>query len=60
MNTSVASKSMPLSANTRASSMVSTVPLPSSFAPGEGSSGSNAGGRTAPGSLRLRSSWPPG
>ena len=34
MNTSVASNSMPLSANTRASSIDSTVPLPSSFAPG--------------------------
>jgi hypothetical protein len=34
MNTSVASNSMPLSAKTRASSIDSTVPLPSSFAPG--------------------------
>ena len=33
-NTSVASNSIPLSANTRASSIVSDVPLPSSFAPG--------------------------
>ena len=34
MNTSVASKSIPLSAKTRASSITSTVPLPSSLAPG--------------------------
>jgi hypothetical protein len=34
MNTSVASNSIPLSAKTRASSIDSTVPLPSSLAPG--------------------------
>ena len=39
---------MPLSANTRASSIVSTVPLPSSFAPGAGSSGSKAGSASEP------------
>ncbi len=34
MKTSVASKSIPLSPNTRASSITSAVPLPSSFTPG--------------------------
>src|SRR4030095_2749753 len=46
-NTSVASNSIPLFANTRASSIVSAVPLPSSLAPGAGFSsvaGSNVGG----------------
>ena len=38
MNTSVASNSRPLSAKTRASSIVSTVPLPSSLAPGASTS----------------------
>ncbi len=40
MKTSVASNSMPLSANARASSIDSTVPLPSSLAPGATTFGS--------------------
>jgi hypothetical protein len=43
MKTSVASNSMPLSAKTRASSIDSTVPLPSSLAPGATMLGSRAG-----------------
>ena len=44
MNTSVASKSIRLCANTRASSIVSTVPLPSSLAPGAGLSAASPAG----------------
>ena len=43
MNTSVASNWMPLSANARASSIVSTVPLPSSLAPLASTLGSKSG-----------------
>src|ERR1051325_18145 len=56
MNTSVASKSIPLWLNTRASSMVNAVPLPSSLTPGAGlssgalgSAGAGGGGAGARG-----------
>ena len=68
MKTSVASNSMPLSAKTRASSIDSTVPLPSSLAPGATMFGSRAGraagrapaARRAPAAPRRAASGRPG
>ncbi len=68
MKTRVASKSMPLWLKTRASSIVSAVPLPSSLTPGaklsSGALGSAGGGAGASGSraapLAFAAPWPPG
>ncbi len=65
MNTSVASNWMPLSANARASSIVSTVPLPSSFAPFASTLWSKSGRvwrsppAAAPGAAAFDWFWPP-
>ena len=65
MNTSVASNSMPLWLKTRASSIVSAVPLPSSLTPGAGRSFGLFGsggvtGSAAHAARRSRSPCPPG